>query len=714
LTAERDEALHQASVARERAKKLQSELESSHKDVESTLRYRHEKETLEIEITSLRTTNNNLRTQYDALTASNKALAAEHSQLRREFEAIQHELAAVREELRSLRAEYEALQEEKMLIAQDHASLERNNDTYFKENKSLRAKITAQDQRIHDLETGIVSRDQMIDELQADLTRTAEAVGHDGQHSRLKVQVEKLKLRLQQQAIQLQEKDQLISSEQGRIRALQNENQQLLHENERLGAERQQMEDQWVTDRHKNIRLNQALMKNETQYLKSINDHNEECARREEQCKQKETDLAHKESTLSRNMDRRAAAIKTMKQLAKEITNLSVTETTKPIKMTRVVEPARSVDAKSVASEQSVKSDVMDMQEDATIQINLTQGSDFASVFTDDEIPKLRETLRMLRQQQQETVDDVAVTAETFDSDLPRLPGPSRTRPEEVMTQKQTKPPGILKRPSYVPPEEEEYTGRVSVKSGISARSERSERSHKSVNSVAGIHIARPNSRLHRRTLSDNVLEQNMTSAFFVPDITMDNETGEYQPGPSLSRGARRVLDGVCNHKSRNCTVCARISSHARSSTATKKTLLVQKPIPVTDRMDQLEGRYEDEPTMRPAMAPGHALAAVIKEIDDEIQHLQMELLHKNKLYCNLDKSVGQRERKRLLAQIQQLHRHLDAKSAIMYKLHDVLEGQKQAGQAMTEEEMEMTIASICGGNGDDITTDSKSWNGFD
>lgn len=733
LTAERDEALHQASMARERAKRYQAELESSQKDLELTFKYRLEKETLEQENSSLRAANDTLSRQHDDLVASNKSLNAQHAKLGRDFEAAQRELDSVREELHNIHVEYEILSEQNAMISQDHASLERNNETYFKENKSLRTKIASQDQRIHDLEKGIANRDEMIDALQADVTRTTEGAGLRDQYTQLETEIERLKQRLQNQEPELRKKDEAIA-------AMREENLTLAQENERLNTEGKQKEDQWVSDRHKNIRLSQALMKNETRYLKHINDHNEECERREAQCKQKEAALARKEATLTQQFERRNAAIKKAKQLTMEITNLSLSPdiSAKAAKVTRIVEPTRS--SQYAGSEQSAKSDALNVEDDPTTRIDPTLSSDFASIFTDDEIPRLKETLRYLResQQQQQSVEEASAagnTVQTIDSDLPPLPGPAmrRTKSDETIIHKQSKPAGILKKTGHFV-QEDDFTGRFSVKSGISFvslqsnQSDRTAQSQKSAKSLVSVQGSRPDSHPHRRTKSDNArfdtefsTEHNMTSAFFVPDITLHGEkhiTAE-QYGPSLSKDARRVLDGVCNHKSRNCTVCTRISAHAKTSTSTtsessgkKKTVRVQKPIPVTDRMPE-PGPYEDEPTMRPSMAPGHALAVVIKEMEDEIAHLEMELLNKNRLYCSLDKSLGQRERKRVMAQIQQLHRELESKSSIMYKLHDVLEGQKVAGQAMTEAELEVTIASICGL---DVTSESKdaSWNGCD
>jgi hypothetical protein len=223
--------------------------------------------------------------------------------------------------------------------------------------------------------------------------------------------------------------------------------------------------------------------------------------------------------------------------------------------------------------------------------------------------------------------------------------------------------------------------------------------------------------------------EHNMTSAFFIPDITIHSEKEATNHGvPSLSKEARRVFDGICKHQSGNCNVCIRIAAFGESRSVSvsrrvsitaddmrkgKKTISVEKPIPVSERMPE-GSKYVEEPTMRPSMNPGEALAILIKETRDEIEHLQMELKRLNDVYFGLDKSLGQRERRRVVADIKKLQSELEMKSGHLYKLHDVLEGQKQAGQLMESEEVDVTILS--GLVRLEATVESKdgSWNGFD
>ncbi|KAK0657461.1 hypothetical protein B0T16DRAFT_340190 [Cercophora newfieldiana] len=712
LTAERDEALHQASVARERAMRLQAELEATQKDLESTLQDRHEKETLELENASLVASNETLKQQYDNAVRENKNLKTQCEKLRRDLASSQKELSSAREELATAHAQYAALLEEKKLVAQDHASMERNNETYFKENKKLQAQIAARDQHIADLKKGIATRDDMIDRMGGLTTDTAVLE----LNADLKNELERLQAQLEEQASSLQDRAGSISAKEGRIRVLKEQNlelscesQKLQEENKRLREELEEMKGQWIDNRHK-----------------TLNDNTEDCVRLEQDFKQKEAALRQK-------LERREAAIKKVKQLTMKITEISAQDITgKTTKVTRIVEPTGSRFADDDITGRSAP---MDIEDDPTTELHLTQGSDFASIM-DDEIAKLKQTYRDIQEQQEQEAADNAV--EVTEYDLPTLPGIRRSSKQPV---------GILKKSTQFPIEED--TGRFSVKSALSIASHHTEddtnhtaatmRSHRSSKSISNDELKGPRSESRLRRNSDTgragadptMTEHNMTSAFFIPDITIHSEKEATNPVPSLSKEARRVLDNICKHKSGNCNVCIRIAAFGESRTVGvsrrvsitaddmrmgKKTISVEKPIPVSDRIPELNSKYVEEPTMRPSMNPGEALAILIKETKDEIEHLQMELKRLNEVYFALDKSLGQRERRRVMAEIKKLQSQVEMKSGHLYKLHDVLEGQKQAGQLMVEEEVDVTILSGLVRLEATATMESKegSWNGFD
>lgn len=179
---------------------------------------------------------------------------------------------------------------------------------------------------------------------------------------------------------------------------------------------------------------------------------------------------------------------------------------------------------------------------------------------------------------------------------------------------------------------------------------------------------------------------------------------------PALSIDARRILDGLCEHKCRNCIVCSRITSHRGVVTSAevavgKKRVTVSRPVPVTDRETS-----DENATVRPSQSPGHALALVIKGLEDEGQHLQLELSHLQARYNSSDKSLGRGERLSLAEGIRTLLKRLEVKNDQIYSLFDVLEGQKAAGQAMSEEEVEMTVLNITGMTVRDVTSGSEQF----
>ncbi|PNY28004.1 Uncharacterized protein TCAP_02071 [Tolypocladium capitatum] len=184
---------------------------------------------------------------------------------------------------------------------------------------------------------------------------------------------------------------------------------------------------------------------------------------------------------------------------------------------------------------------------------------------------------------------------------------------------------------------------------------------------------------------------------------------------PALSSDARRILDRLCAHNCRNCIVCSRITSHrgvisSAELTSGKKRVTVSRPVPITDR-----DLTAEDPTIRPSQSPGHALALVIKGLEDEAHHLQLELSRLQAQYNGRDKGLGRRDRLDLAEGIRTLLKRLEVKNDQIYSLYDVLEGQKAAGQAMTEEEVEMTVLNITGMTVRDATSGSENftWEGI-
>ena len=220
---------------------------------------------------------------------------------------------------------------------------------------------------------------------------------------------------------------------------------------------------------------------------------------------------------------------------------------------------------------------------------------------------------------------------------------------------------------------QEDITGHFTVKSGghvEKGHTIRSTASHGRRHSETSVHTTR-----HRRNVTDD-----MTSAFIIPDIASNPIITE-AAHPSLSATARQVLDGLCKHDCTNCTVCTRVASFDTRSGA---KVTIPKPVPVSERMPE-PTPYEDEPTVRPSVEPGIALATVIKGLEDEIAHLKLENTRLAGEYAKHDPSLGMRQRKALKKRLDELLNEIERKSDQLYGLYDVLEGQKESGD-LTEE----------------------------
>ncbi|POS86404.1 hypothetical protein EPUL_001491 [Erysiphe pulchra] len=147
------------------------------------------------------------------------------------------------------------------------------------------------------------------------------------------------------------------------------------------------------------------------------------------------------------------------------------------------------------------------------------------------------------------------------------------------------------------------------------------------------------------------------------------------------------------NHDCKNCFICIR-----KTSTCSKKTIKsiirIERPVPVSERIPVAEP-YEDQPTMRPSTSPGLALARVISGIKNEIEHLYGKFREVEKLYFAHDHSLGRSSRISWRDSMKTLIIQIDIKHDQLYKLYDVLEGQKLAQQEMTSDFLDVTLTDI-------------------
>jgi hypothetical protein len=187
-------------------------------------------------------------------------------------------------------------------------------------------------------------------------------------------------------------------------------------------------------------------------------------------------------------------------------------------------------------------------------------------------------------------------------------------------------------------------------------------------------------------------IAEEMTSAFILPDITL-RQADLAENLTKLPEATQQALNRATQHNGGNCTVCKQ-SIPGEGCEHTSDAVKIPKPVPVSERMPEPIS-YNEEPTLRPAQTPAVALATVLKALEDELSHLRIQLVSYQGAYNKFDASISKRQRKALGEKISKLLKDMDMKADQIYALYDVLEGQKQRGQEMTEQEMEVTLQSI-------------------
>ncbi|KAL4946638.1 hypothetical protein BDV06DRAFT_208547 [Aspergillus oleicola] len=300
------------------------------------------------------------------------------------------------------------------------------------------------------------------------------------------------------------------------------------------------------------------------------------------------------------------------------------------------------------------------------------------SFIDEREIAQLRKTLeeeRLARKRRSSNPapEPTATETENFTRQSALKPAPRKS------SLKETKPPA---RPTSALGDLTS-TSKVSAAEGDSQLTVPAERPRRHSD-----HSATPATAQRRRRR----IAEEMTSAFILPDITL-RHADLAENLTKLPEATKRVLDRATQHSGKNCTVCKQ-SVPGVYCEHTGEAVKIPKPVPVSERIPE-PSIYNEEPTLRPAQSPAVALATVLKALEDELAHLRMQLVSYQGAYNKLDASISKRQRKTLTEKIEKLLKDIDMKADQIYALYDVLEGQRQRGQEMTEQEIEVTLQSI-------------------
>ncbi|KAK6508608.1 hypothetical protein TWF506_010692 [Arthrobotrys conoides] len=143
---------------------------------------------------------------------------------------------------------------------------------------------------------------------------------------------------------------------------------------------------------------------------------------------------------------------------------------------------------------------------------------------------------------------------------------------------------------------------------------------------------------------------------------------------------AHTAVGRVCIHNALSCTLCHRASAleecQAKGHIVNDSfDVEIPEVVPISQRMLDDSEFIEGEVTMRPSQPPKYALDKVMKQIQDELEHLKLEYKHVEAEYLACDPSLGRRKRKSLTNQLTEIVELMDKKADQIYALYDVAEG---------------------------------------
>ncbi|EWC44470.1 hypothetical protein DRE_06738 [Drechslerella stenobrocha 248] len=152
----------------------------------------------------------------------------------------------------------------------------------------------------------------------------------------------------------------------------------------------------------------------------------------------------------------------------------------------------------------------------------------------------------------------------------------------------------------------------------------------------------------------------------------------------------QEVINQLGVHKPDLCTICHRKSAigecnvRGHSGNIVNQTvddLVIPEVVPVSKRAlvgtqteEEEVAVFEGEITMRPSQPPKMALDKVVKQMEDELEHMRLDYKNVETEFLACDPSLGRRKRKSLTHQLNSMVEQMDKKSDQIYALYDVAE----------------------------------------
>lgn len=208
---------------------------------------------------------------------------------------------------------------------------------------------------------------------------------------------------------------------------------------------------------------------------------------------------------------------------------------------------------------------------------------------------------------------------------------------------------------------------------------------------------------IRMRSKRHAVPQEQMTSAFILPDITMNAKPALDIQAPNNTLGNAKAHSEVApqstfqdlNERSDILDYEPKAQKNAGSHSQGKQPVVTDRQLPTISDEELDITIQEDEPTIRPTQPPEAALATVLESLTTELAAQRGQLARYQASYDRHDVSISRRQRKQILEKIQALLLSTDTKADQIYNLHDVIEGQKQKGQPITQNQLDNTIQSL-------------------
>lgn len=196
---------------------------------------------------------------------------------------------------------------------------------------------------------------------------------------------------------------------------------------------------------------------------------------------------------------------------------------------------------------------------------------------------------------------------------------------------------------------------------------------------VLGENTAASNTSRRRR---QHVLDENMTSEYIIPDITVDMQRREQQ---TMSREAQNVLHKHDDNHTATCDICqhlTRLSQNRTINTAQQQPAQQKPTLQKTSKKSEgaqiaemLNLIGDDETTMRPKISPAQALENVRQQTKDQFELAKQQFNDAWQRYDAIDAPFKSKKHDTAAAEMKYWQDRMEVCRVNLDNLRDVQEG---------------------------------------